>query len=108
MEKEKIILKEKANDGQTVNLYYDRMAGVYLAYGISAFYTTLITEPYLSYSEEMELPVALLRRVHILFLRQSLHLENHEKKVFYQFKLKSFVGNAGYDKWCQKIVENNR
>lgn len=102
MDKERIILQEKSNDGQTINLYYDVMAGVYLAYGLSAYYTTLITEPYLSYSDEMNMPVALLRKEHILYLRQSSRKEEHEMKSYYRFILKSSVGDGGYDKWIQK------
>jgi len=106
MDKDKIILQEKENDGQTVYVYYDQMAGMYLAFGLSAFYTTLITDPCLSYSDVMQMPVAILAKNHILYLRQSLHIEEHIMKSFYRFKLKSFVGDAGYEKWLQKNVEN--
>ncbi len=104
MDKETIITQEAENDGQTVYLYYDNMAGIYLAYGLSAYYTTLITDPYLSYSGEVNKPVALLQRKHILYLRQSSHLEEHQKKTFYRFKLKSYVGNAGYEKWEKTVI----
>lgn len=105
MDKDKIILQEKENDGQTINLYYDPMAGLFLAFGLSAFYTTLITNPQLSFSEEMQMPVAILTRSHVLYLRQSLHLEEHEIRSFYRFKLKSLVRDAGYEKWLQKLNE---
>ena len=72
MDKNTITMQEVANDGRSVFLYYDAMAGVYLAFGLSAYYTTMVTEPYMSYSEEMQMPVALLRREHINSLRQSL------------------------------------
>lgn len=72
MDKNVIALQEKESDGQSVFLYYDAMAGVYLAFGLSAYYTTMVTDPYMSYSEEMEMPVALLRRNHIKELRQSI------------------------------------
>ena len=41
MDKEKIAQQEAANDGQTINLYYDEMVGVYLAFGLSAYYATM-------------------------------------------------------------------
>ena len=72
MEMNKITLHEVGNDGKTIYLYYDDLAGLYLAFGLSAYYTTLVAEPYMSYSEAMQMPVALLRREHILLLRQGL------------------------------------
>lgn len=105
MDKDKIILQEKGNDGQTINLYYDPMPGLYLAFGLSAYYTTFITNPQLSFSEEMQMPVAVLTRSHVLYLRQSLRLEEHEIKNFYRFTLKSLISDAGYEKWKQKLID---
>ena len=106
MDKERILSLEKSNDGQTIYLFYDKMAGVYLAFGLSAYFTTFVTEPYLSYSEEMQMPVALLRRAHILYLRQSLIKVEHEVRSFYLFKMKALIGNAGYKKWSDDIYSN--
>ena len=108
MDKEQIVLQEVGNDGRSVFLYYDAMAGVYLAYGLSAYYTTMVTEPYMSYSEEMQMPVALLRRGHVNILRQSLKKIEHTVKNFYRFQLKSTIGEAGYDRWAQKMLERHR
>ncbi|MBQ9677054.1 MAG: hypothetical protein IJV44_02845 [Prevotella sp.] len=105
MDKEQILQKEAENNGQTIYLYYDSMAGMYLAFGLSAYYTTMVTEPYVSYSEEMKMPVALLRRQHILFLRQSLKKIDHQVKGFYVFQLKQTVGDGGYAKWSMKVQE---
>ena len=66
MDKDVILKQEAANDGQTVYLYYDEMVGMYVAYGLSAYYTTMASDPFVSFSEEMQLPVALLRRENIL------------------------------------------
>ena len=103
MNKDMITLHEMGNDGRTIYLYYDDMAGLYLAFGLSAYYTTMVTEPYMSYSWEMQMPVALLRREHILLLRQGLQKHEHEPKHFYCFRMKTVVGEAGYDRWAQKI-----
>ena len=107
MDKEIIIKQEGSNDGRSIFLYYDSMAGVYLAYGLSAYYTTLVMNPYMSYSEEMQMPVALLRKEHILYLRQSTKKAEHRKKDFYKFELKGPVGDAGYEQWAQKIFEKH-
>ena len=102
MDIEEIKQKEAENDGKSVFLYYDDMAGLYLAFGLSAYYTTLVTNPYLSYSEEMQLPVALLRRSHILYLRQSMRKVEHQQNRFYRFEMRMPVGTEGYDKWVKK------
>lgn len=107
MDKNEITSKEVANDGRSVYLYYDAMAGVYLAYGWSAYYTTMVTDPYLSYSEEMQMPVALLNRDHVLYLRESLKKLEHEVKHYYKFQLSRAVGDAGYEKWVKRILENH-
>lgn len=104
MDRNTITMQEVTNDGQSIFLYYDAMAGVYLAFGFSAYYTTMVTEPYMSYSEELQMPVALLRPEHILYLRQSMKKVEHEVKRYYRFQMKSVVGEAGYDRWAQTIL----
>ena len=104
IDKDTIIQNEVNNDGKTVFLYFDEMAGLYLAFGLSAYYTTLVTDPYISYSEELKMPVALLRREHILYLRQSMRKVEHQVKSYYRFELKTQVGKAGYDYWQKKII----
>lgn len=107
MNKDVITKNEMANDGQSVYLYYDAMAGVYLAYGWSAYYTTMVINPYLSYSEDVQMPVALLNRDHILYLRQSLKKVEHEVKHYYKFQMSRVVGAAGYERWVQKIIKDH-
>ena len=103
----KITLQEVGNDGKTIHLYYDDLAGLYLAFGLSAYYTTLVAEPYMSYSEEMQMPVALLRREHILLLRQGLKKVEHTPKCYYHFEMKQLVGEAGYQRWAEKIRDKH-
>lgn len=102
MDKRVIKQQEAENDGQSVFLYYDAMAGAYLAFGLSAYYTTMVTEPYISYSEEMQMPVALLDRLQIKFLRQSLTKVEHQPQAYYRFRLRSKVGTAGYERWMKE------
>ena len=104
MDRNEITLRESGNDGKSVFLYYDDMAGLYLAFGLSAYYATMAVTPYMSYSMTMQMPVALLRRDHILYLRQSMKKVEHEEKKFYHFEMKTLVGKAGYDKWTNKIL----
>lgn len=108
MDKNEILLREAGNDGRSVFLYYDTMAGVYLAFGLSAYYTTMVTDPYMSYSEEMQMPVALLRRNHINALRQGLTKVEHTMKEYYRFQLRQTVGEEGYSKWAHKMLEKHK
>ena len=107
MELSKITQHEEGNDGRTIYLYYDDLAGLYLAFGLSAYYTTMVTEPYMSYSEQLQMPVALLRREHILLLRQGLKKVEHEEKKSYRFELRTVVGEEGYSRWASKIREQH-
>ena len=108
MDKDTITLQEVGNDGRSVFLYYDAMAGVYLAFGLSAYYTTMVTDPYMSYSEDMQMPVALLRRNHVNALRQSLKRVEHTERQYYRFQLRQTVGEEGYAKWAQTMLEKHK
>ena len=107
MEKDKILQFEAANDGQTVNLFYDDMAGLYLAFGLSAYYVIMVTDPFMSYSKAMDMPVALLNRSHIKVLRQSLTKVEHVQKSYYVFRMRQKIGDADYDKW-KEILPDDR
>lgn len=101
IEKDLILEKETNNDGQTVYLFYDERYGLYTAFGWSAFYTTMVVDPLLSYSDELQKPVALIKRNQIRSLRQSLTKVAHEEKKYYEFRLIRRIGNAGYQKWLK-------
>ena len=103
MEKDKILQLEAANDGQTVYLFYDDMAGLYLAFGLSAYYVTMVTDPFMSFSKALDMPVALLRRFHIKVLRQSLTKVEHVQKSCYVFRMPQKIGDAGYDRWKESL-----
>ena len=105
LNKELVEQGERGNDGKTVNLYYDQMAGVYLAFGLSAYYTTMLVNVFTSYSELVGMPVALLRRVHVKMLRQSLQKVEHRQKDFYRFEMDTVIGEAGYQRWKEQALE---
>ena len=104
MDKDKIMQLEAANDGQTVYLFYDDMAGLYLAFGLSAYYVTMVTDTFMSYSNAIGMPVALLKRSHILSLRQALTKVEHIQKSYYVFRMRQKIGDAGYETWRNKII----
>lgn len=103
MDKDKMILQEGANDGQTIHLFYDDMFGMYLAFGLSAFYTTMIVEPCISYSDALKMPVALLDRGLIPSLRQSVTKVEHQPQAYYRFRLRTKVGSAEYERWRKEL-----
>ena len=102
IEKDIILEKETANDGQSVFLFYDERYGLYTAFRWLAYYTTMVVDPILSYSDEFQMPVALIPRNLIRSLRQSLTKVEHEVKSYYFFRLKRIIGSAGYQKWMKE------
>lgn len=103
--KEEILRKESENDGQSIYLFRDEMIGMYVAYGLSAYYTTMVVEPYTSFSEELQMPLVLLKHEHILYLRQSLVKLEHIRGTYYHFLLREPIGDAGYQRWLEKVKE---
>lgn len=101
IEKSIIIEKESMNDGQTIHLFYDDVVGMYLAFGLSAFYTTMVVEPCISYSDALNMPVALLEHNQIKYLRQSVTKVEHQPQSYYRFQLRTKVGDAGYERWMK-------
>lgn len=104
MEKDMISLREAMNDGKSIHLYYDDIVGGYLAFGMSAYFTTKVTEPYLSYLEALQMPVALLRCEHVLELQQSQDMVEHTARSYYRFTMRQQVEDAGYDAWASGLL----
>ena len=107
MDTELIKQLESVNDGQTIHLFYDYMVGMYLAFGLSAYYSTMVVEPIISYSDALKMPVALLDRNEIIYLRQSVTKVEHQPQSYYRFRLRSKVGTAGYTR-CRKDTFGNK
>lgn len=105
MDLERIKQLETANDGQTIHLFYNEAFGLYAAFGLSAYYTTMVVTPYVSFSDVLQMPVALLRKGHINALRQSMTKLEHTPKSYYQFRLRQKVGNSGYENWLSRSLE---
>ena len=98
-----ITLNESGNDGKTVYLYFDEMVGMYAAYGLSAYYVTHIADGVMSYSDAMQMPVALLNKAEVKELRQSCELKAHQAKKIYRFETRQLIGRVGYDNWAERI-----
>lgn len=101
---EEIIRLERENtDGQTIHLFFHEMTGLYYAYGLSAYYTTIAVDPMASFSEELNMPVVMLNKSEVLRLRQCMTILEHIPKCYYKFRLKSKLGNRWYENWVKSI-----
>ena len=103
MDKDLIMQQEATNDGQTIHLYYDDMVGMYVAYGLSAYYADMVTDPIISFSEAIGRPAALLGKQQVLYLRQGLTKVEHVQKSRYMFRMRQKIGDAGYETWRRKL-----
>ena len=99
---------EAANDGQTINLFFDDIVGVYLAFGLLAYYTTMVVTPYVTFSSALQMPVALLRKGHVNSLRQTTKKMEHMPQSYYRFCLRQKVGSAGFDRWLSLMLEKTK
>ena len=67
-----ITKNEIFNDGKTIHLYFNSMIGLYVAYGISAFLLYKCVNITPSYSEEMQMPVAMISAEHFKELGRKI------------------------------------
>ena len=76
---EDITRNEILNDGKTIHLYFNGMIGLYVAYGVSAFLLTKYAKAKPSYSESMQMPVAVINAEHYEELAKQLGLSGKIK-----------------------------
>lgn len=98
-----ISMNEIANDGKTIHVYFDGMTGFFTAYGLSAFYADHVVSPILSYSADMQMPVALMTRNDIKELRQSCKLIESQGDDYCRLETKQVLGEDGYQKWAERL-----
>lgn len=71
---ENIARNEILNDGKTIHLYFNGMIGLYVAYGISAFLLCKNAAAKPSYSDDMQMPVAVINAEHYEELTNRISL----------------------------------
>ena len=108
MERETIIKYEQENDGSSIHLYYSEELGLYLSYGLSAYYTTSVLDPLASYSETMGMPVVMLKKHDIDKLRQSMKIVEHRPHEYYRLQTKNKIGNRWYHTWTEALRQHIR
>lgn len=102
--KDIITFNEILNDGQSIFLYYAPARDLYYAFGLSAYYADMATDPILSYSEELQMPVATLSKKNVLDLKQSMELTSPAHYSTYQFKTNKMIGETGYSEWMNHSI----
>lgn len=103
MNKEVITLNEVQNDGKTIHLYFNPEFGLYTAFGFSAFYAAHIVDVIAAYSEELQMPVALMRKSDVSELRLSTNKLQHDYHVYYKLGLKHELPLDDYARWVDSV-----
>lgn len=100
MNKDLITLNEVENDGKTIHLYFNREIGLYVAYGFSAFFAAHIVNVITAFSEDLTMPVALMRKPDVTELRLSTIKHVHDYHVYYRLELKKELPLDDYVRWA--------
>lgn len=103
MDKDLITMNEVQNDGKTIHLYFDTEVGLYVAYGFSAFFASHIVDVITSFSEDMQMPVALMRKPDVMELRMSTVKHQHDYHEYYRLELKRELALTDYKRWANSV-----
>lgn len=101
--KDLIALNEVRNDGKTIHLYFNSEIGLYVAYGYSAFYAAHIVNMMASFSEDLQMPVALMRKPDVSELRLSTLKRQHDYHRYYRLELRQALGRDDYARWTESL-----
>lgn len=101
--KDLIALNEVRNDGKTIHLYFNSEIGLYVAYGYSAFYAAHIVNMMASFSEDLQMPVALMRKPDVSELRLSTLKRQHDYHRYYRLELRQELGRDDYARWTESL-----
>lgn len=104
MDKEQITQNEVDNDGKTIHLYFNTEIGLYVAYGFSAFFASHIINVIAAFSEDLRMPVALMRKSDVTELRLSTNKLVHDYHVYYRLELKHKIPLDDYVRWAKSLM----
>ena len=99
---ENITRNEILNDGKSIHLYYNGMIGLYVTYGIYAYLLCKYAHAKPSYSEDMQMPVAVINAEHYEALETQLGLS----KIFKNYrclKVAEAYNEEEYDEWASQL-----
>ena len=100
---ENIISNEVSNDGKTIHLYFNSEVGLYVAYGFSAFFAAHIVDVITAFSEDLQMPVALMRKADVSELRMSTIKRQHDYHLYYRLELKQALPLDDYTRWVESV-----
>lgn len=103
MDKELITKNEVENDGKTIHLYFNTEIGLYVAYGFSAFFAAHIVDVIAAFSEDLQMPVALMRKPDVTELRLSTIKHIHDYHEYYKLSLKKALALDDYVRWANSV-----
>ena len=104
MEKDTITLNEVQNDGKTIHLYFNSEVGLYIAFGFSAFFASHIVNVITAFSEDLMMPVALMRKADVSELRSSTVKHQHDYHKYYRLELKHEIAMDDYVRWAKSVM----
>lgn len=107
MDKELALQKESENDGQSIFLFFDEFYDLYVAFGLSAYFSTMVVDPYLTYSGSIDMPMAFFSKAQIRIMRQSLTKVEHTPGLSYEFRTRIPLGKNGYEKWKNEVKQRH-
>jgi hypothetical protein len=99
---ENISRNEIFNDGKTIHLYFNGMIGLYVAYGISAFLLYQYAQAKPSYSDEMQMPVAVINAEHYEALAKQLGLSKNVSG-YRCLKTEVPIDMEAYSAWAEEL-----
>lgn len=99
---ENITKNEIFNDGKTIHLYFNGMIGLYVAYGVSAFLLCKYAKAKPSYSDDMQMPVAVINAEHYEALEDQLGLSKTFKN-YRCLKVETAYDENEYDEWASTL-----
>lgn len=67
---------------------------MYVAFGLSAYYSTMVVDPYLTYSESLNLPFSFFNTGSVRIMRQGLNVVEHTLCYFYKFRTRIPIGEG--------------
>ncbi len=99
---DKIVLNEVNNVGDRIHLYFNGLVGLYVAYGISAFLLAKETEVSPSYSDDMQMPVAVINAGHYDMLEQQMEVLKKVENYRCLKAIAAFDENE-YTEWASQL-----
>lgn len=110
MDKSEILAKEKENEGLDIHLYYNTSAGVWMAYGYSAYALRLKVhsvglDNLRTYSKEMALPCVKVGTMAARKVSKVVEVLEEKEGVYMHFRVAEKFDLEDYATWVARLQE---